>query len=404
MQHTIHLSILDSNIYFMSLSKIDQFGNRFFAAAFVLAMLIPLLRAIDKDDELVSKIENRALKKFPELPVTLDSLIDFPKEVTDYYSDHFGYRKKLMLKHVDYVNWLGGDNRFHLVTQGKDGWLFLGGLRGDQSAAHDPIRDAMNINVFTKEQLDEFAEKLSQINSYLKERKIHFTYMVTPNKHTLYFDKLPNYVKKVGSRSALDQLLLHLRENTDVHVVDVRKELFQQKEKYQLYYKQDSHWNYLGANYAQFKLVSELKAHVLTGITPTRLDIDEFKVSGRKHGDLLTFSKLPGVSEIEYIPQFTGQCALKHTADKNDKLYRRMLEVCDDKKGVALVYRDSFFEALRPYVSRQFNTTTYLWRRPTAESLKSEISDKKPNVVIYSVVERELPYVPSIDLSAEVGR
>ncbi len=384
--------------------KIDKLGNWLFAGCFILLLMLPFGRAIKKEDKLISETEKRTLNTLPAIPSTLAEVAEYPKDVADYYSDHFGYREKLTDHYLNFSNWLGGsENNFHIVTQGKDGWLFFGGLKGDQTITENSMRDAMNLDKYSDAELVKFAEALSKVDDFLKAQGIHFVFMVAPSKPTIYFDKLPSYIQKADPESALDQLFAYLRAHTDVHVVDVRDELMAAKDQTPLYYKQDTHWNLMAANHAQYKLMTELARYVSIDITPRLLPIEQFEVikSYSGGGDLWKIIRIAPVEEIIYGPEFDDNCNLQSGGSIEDRQEKRWFQRCEEKQGYALVYRDSFFEALRPYFSRQFRQTTYLWKRLNVTSLKKELKRQKPNVVVFEIVERSLPFVPDINFDGK---
>jgi hypothetical protein len=55
-----------------------------------------------------------------------------------------------------------------------------------------------------------------------------------------------------------------------------------------------------------------------------------------------------------------------------------------------LVFRDSFFSALVPFVSQSLGDTEYIWSYDFSKNLK-KIIDDKPQIVIIEMVERSIP-------------
>jgi len=47
---------------------------------------------------------------------------------------------------------------------------------------------------------------------------------------------------------------------------------------------------------------------------------------------------------------------------------------------------------LKPYISREFNRSTYIWGRLDYLLLTEYIDKESPDIVIEEVVERSLPY------------
>ena len=83
-------------------------------------------------------------------------------------------------------------------------------------------------------------------------------FFIAPDKHTIYFENMPSYITKVRDYSAADQLYDVLQNRNNITVVDLREDLVSNKEKSQLYFKVDTHWNYHGANIVQYKIAKAL--------------------------------------------------------------------------------------------------------------------------------------------------
>ncbi|MDQ7073508.1 MAG: hypothetical protein Q9N32_08785 [Gammaproteobacteria bacterium] len=189
------------------------------------------------------------------------------------------------------------------MTIGQDGWLFLGSIRPGPQKHKDPMGDAMNINLFTEDQLEEFAHSIMTIKNWLNSRGIEYVYVIAPNKHTIYFEKLPKYITKKNDKSATDQLVTYLKEHTDVHVVDLRQALFDEKLRHPVYFlKTDSHWNQYGANRAQFEIMKEIQTFFPEQVSPFLLNNEHFKQASNGGGDLVALANVEHVVEEEPQP------------------------------------------------------------------------------------------------------
>ena len=72
----------------------------------------------------------------------------------------------------------------------------------------------------------------------VEQKNIEYYYLIAPNKHSIYFDKMPSYLTKKNQESATDQLVQYLRKNTDVNAIELKGALLLKKQTQQLYYKQ----------------------------------------------------------------------------------------------------------------------------------------------------------------------
>lgn len=336
----------------------------------------------------ISANENRSLATLPSLSLTKDGINKFPKLVEEYYSDRFGLRD-WFVKCYNLVKYNLGDSPSDDVTLGKDGWLFLGSIKNGYSNYSDPIGDARNINLFSDDELKKFAKYMTSINAWLSDRGIIFVFVIAPDKHTIYFEKLPVYISKVNKYSATDQVIDYLHRHTNVPVVDLRAKLIESKNKYQLYYKTDTHWNHSGANIAQYEIMREIKRFFPKSIKP---QLFELKNGYSEDGDLARLIGVSGFKEYNPLPIFKNTC--QPSKYPKNATYREPYSYsCKGQQINVLVYRDSFFEALIPYFARKFRHSTYVWEKPTLSSLKKYVDSEHPDIVIEEWAERDFPYV-----------
>ena len=94
---------------------------------------------------------------------------------------------------------------------GQNGWLFLGSGNKDYK---DPIGDVRNANLYSEIELERFAKHMVKLNAFLKEKGIKYMLVIAPNKHTVYFEKLPSYFTKINNYSATDQVIEYLKKHT----------------------------------------------------------------------------------------------------------------------------------------------------------------------------------------------
>jgi len=368
--------------------------------AFLLAIFLPLIVGIAERDKDISELENRSLVQLPNVPKTFSQLDDFPNSFNDYYADQFGFREEFNYRHSNLERKYLEQSSSSPVTLGKDNWLFLGTPSLNPSDYHNPFSDVQKIDVYTPKQLNEAVGAFSRINNYLKERGIHYIFVIAPNKHTIYSDKLPTGVKIKNGPSAMDQLITALRKETEVHVVDLRPALFAAKEWSQIYYRYDSHWNSLGANIAQHTIMWELAKQVQGAPKPFLLTPYFFAFHNDPNfGDLLKIYPIEGASSYVPKPIFKGVCVPNQTSFRapNKSQGQRSETECSTGKLDALIFRDSFYGKLAPFLLRQFAHTTAVFDSIDRSELETELRIRKPNLIIEQIVERKLPYVPDFN-------
>ncbi len=371
------------------LNKIDSI---ILTAVFCLLIGIPFIAGIIEQDQSVSSVEKRNLATLPPLPKSIEEITKYPKAFNSYYSDHFGYREKLTKRYFKLISKLGEQSSVDDVTIGQDGWLFLGSVKPGYSDYGDPFSDYINTSLFQEKELQRFATSIMAIKTWLKNRGIEYIYVIAPNKHTIYSDKIPEFIIKRNDHSATDQLVSYIKTHTDVTIIDLRPVLLAEKQHHQVYSKNDTHWNHYGANVAQFEIMKHVGILFPEKISPSLLTSSEFKLDRKNTGDLTIIGKITGEEEINPTPIFNEKCTLKSEPSDAKKTHTM---VCDTQYLNAVIFGDSFFLALHPYFSRKFNRSTYIWEPLSYEKLVEYIDKENPDIIIEALVERKFPYVPS---------
>jgi len=366
--------------------KIEKFVIILF---FLTLIFVPFVVGIIKPDRVRSKREKRNLVQLPANPRTIEDVVEYPKRFDSYYSDQFGLRK-LMVQNYKLLQNKIGDSSSRRVIVGKDGWWFSGSISED--TFDDVIDDYRNKNMFTQEELKDFATNIQCMKDYLDSVDIKYVYVVVPVKHNVYPEKLPSYITKVGDVSAADQLVNYLTNHTDVSIVDLRGVMVDAKSQTDLYFRKDTHWNYFGSNIAQFEIMK-----VLQGYFPDiSAEYGDVRYQGTRMSDLTSMMGVTGrkFREPETVLSFENEVELKRI-NFNDGVRDSHMYVSSNTNGLsALVFRDSFFSALKPFFQRNFQYSTYIWTRADCNLFMKYSKLHKPDVVIEECLERFLPYVP----------
>lgn len=363
---------------------------------FGLAIYTPLFVGIFQQDLLSSTVEKRQLATFPTLPDSIKGINEFPDAFNNYYSDHFGLRERFTETYFSLIYRLGTQYFSTYVTFGKNGWMFLGNIKPGFQKHEDPMGDAINKNLFSEKQLEDFAHSIMAIKNWLKNKGIGYIYVIAPNKHTIYFENMPNYIVKQNKESATDQLISYLKKHTDVIVVDLRQALFEEKKKHQVYFKSDTHWNYYGANAAQFEIMKKIEAFFPEDIKPVLVNDKHFTMKSKIDGDLSHFAKTGLIVEELATPVFnaTEVCSPVKEDNSTTNVMAHTF-ICANQKLNAVIFRDSFFSYLQPFIARYFQRSTYITDKVNFQTLQKYVDLEKPDIIIDQVLERDFPYQPS---------
>ena len=317
----------------------------------------------------------------PERPRTLSGWLRLPGKFKWYFQEQFG----LKASYAAAQGWLSlrwlGKSPSPTALLGKDGWLFLASERTlDYQRHSDPFGEAA---------LDEWTRVLCERDRWLTERKTEFVFFVAPNKHTVYSEHLPDDLAANASRTRLDQLLTALSTRCpELATVDVRHQLREAREHAQLYFKTDTHWNPAAGWVAANEIARQLGKPPLSG------DLLRATAVRTEGGDL---ARVSGVqhhladTEVWAAPppnNLTDEHGKPVTWKMRDIRARARLDVRNrDGEGTAVVVRDSYGEALIPWVSLLFRRTVWIW---SYEFSAEDVMREKPDVVIQQLVERKL--------------
>src|SRR5690606_18537497 len=159
--------------------------------------------------------------------------------------------------------------------QGKEDWLFLGNGFADTVA-----KLTLDIRP-TEEQIEATVAAFSGVASAAQKYGTKVALMVGPNKSSIYPEYLPAGIVPSDNRY-IDFFLKRLQTIPNLTLYDPTSDLLKAKQtKGLLYWKTDTHWNFIGAYSAYEKLLMRL------GVTPVSVT---FKKGRTFAGDLAVMS------------------------------------------------------------------------------------------------------------------
>ena len=339
--------------------------------------------------------ENRALAPWPTVELRADWFARFDAA----FSDRFAARNALIaLEHAISVRGFHSSPVGNVVL-GRDQWLYFAGEDGHALDRH--FRGTMP---FGDDMVRQLRDELERRRQYLAARGIAYVVSVAPDKATIYPEHLPTWVTHMRAPTPLERTAELLKRDPALHFVDLREPLLEAKRSRQVYYRTDSHWNYLGAIVAYEAIMSEVQRVVgvdrLPRIAPP--DVPPY-VEGvdRYRGDLARLLGIwTGYEEPDFAPfakvlgDPSRRCArrIDHDDDPGFEIY-----VCDRAPALrAVVYRDSMAIPLIPLLSENFRRVVYVSSRRLDRSL---IEREHPDVVIDEFVERNLHVTAAFPMS-----
>lgn len=354
---------------------------------FLLIISTPLVLTLINDNISILKSENRVSAPVPEIPKSWDQWQDFSGQLERYVNDHFGLRPVFLWLYHQLKNAIN-DSSSKSVIQGKNGWLFY-------DMEIDTYR---HITKYSEVQLNQFAEVIEYRRNWLKQRGIDYIMVIAPNKSSIYPEYVPDYLTIIQPESALDQLLAYAKLHVKVPILDLRASLQQAKSQAWVYYKYDTHWNVFGGNIAQYQIAQYLAALYPNKIRPHLFTLADFSFSKEQDSDLSNMIyKVPDNTNswVAVKPaSLMNFCAnaLKHY-DKNKPITIQ----CPNNAINVVVFRDSFFDFLMPYMANYFYNSTYLNGELNLDIINGYLKSQSLNVAIEEIVERKLPHLPKLD-------
>jgi alginate O-acetyltransferase complex protein AlgJ len=345
--------------------------------------------------------EKSSLSQLPELKPDRKSIVDFHNKFVKYFIDNFGFRNTLIRWNSLFkLNVLKTD-QFPKVLVGSHDWLYL--IKDDEG--NNALEFYRAIKPFTSErELALWAQPLVDLNTYFKRKGIRFLLIFAPMKTRIYPEFIPAYLKPVRNSTRLDQLMAYLKKNTDIDSIDLGDAVLEGKKKYRVYFKHDVHWNGYGAFYGYQKIAEELK-RFFPRLNPRALGDYRVETDTCQGGDLANMLGLKDQFAEEYytfIPLYKSR-AVKVAGAYQIKSSRstEIFKTANPSLPKAVVYHDSFFIFLMPYLSEHFSRMACFqgYNRIDVSVIESE----KPDIVLYelveSFVEKSPVYVTPLNLN-----
>jgi len=350
-----------------------------FLALFFLILFIPISN-INREE--VSHKEQRRLAQYNPL-ITKEGKINynFGKDFNNWFNDRFFMRSFLIsfgeLKKFLNINWETKD-----VLKGQNGWLFY---KEDNS-----VRNFQNLDLFSIEDLKAIADHLNKINKYCISKNKKFYFVIAPDKNKIYGENYPLSIKKIreNNKSRANQLISYLKQNTNITSIYLYDTLISHKNE-GLYYKTDTHWNGIGAQYSYLKIFDYLKKDYKNLTKTEIIKGEKVNFSGDLNKMLPDFFKQP--DDMNYIPKVKNLSYICNIDKYDDKI-----NLCHNSMGLynLVMYHDSFGEGLVPYFAQTHRSAIFHFKKAVE---KKEIENA--DIVIFEIVERQLPKLTDKELS-----
>ena len=329
-------------------------------------LMIPLITNILLPSRRFSDLENRVLTEEIRWDEDLMKSGVLAERVESYVQDQFPLRDLLINLKSD-VEVLLGKEENNGVYKGQDGYLFRKPGVYEEKILSDNLK-AMDILA-------------GKWNSRL-------TLILAPPSSMVLEEKLPSFVNSAMEKAYYEQIL---KEAADSQVVPVLEKL-QEKDHEEIYFRTDHHWTQYGAYLAYEELMhtlslepvdnSSLTVHKTSGFQGTLYS--RFRGTFTKGEDFVLYE----FPEKEYTVEYAGEDRLeerilfKENLDERDK-YKVYLDGNHplikirnnqaEREEKVLVLKDSYANAMIPYLAESFSEVHYMDLRYYNASLSAYI-------------------------------
>ncbi|GFE62009.1 hypothetical protein [Geobacter sp. AOG2] len=358
------------------------YRNATIIAIFAVSLIAPLAATVFKLDRSPALQENREHAKFPVVSFEKAALKRFPHDFYNYFKDNFGFRDVFIRLNFLIRRRLLRETEFNEVLFGENGWLFFLG-------EHE-MDDARGITHYSDDTLAMWTASLERKRQWLAARGIRYLFVIAPNKETIYGENLPSYYRSVAI-TGLDEFVDYVGTHSRVEMLDLRPALLAAKKNERLYKKTDTHWNRYGAFLAYQEIVKAMSRGVSSKPASA---LSDFTIEKRyeKGGDLALLvggSEFITEEEINLIPHKKRLACRVEMNTGDPRTYAMRQE--NKKLPKAIVFRDSFFDEIIPYISEHFQHVQY-YRKHWDQSvpIASIVAEVRPDIVIEEFAERRI--------------
>lgn len=334
-------------------SGIDGWVTRGLCVLFLLSLWLPLFQMRTQFFREATTTEQRVLAPAP--PFTPRAITSFTAQYDRYFNDNFGFRTSLIRQNATLKIKGFHTSPLPSLVLGKEDWLFFDGTKaGDGISLPDYEGNAQ----FTPETLAHINEKFTSNQAFFAERGITFLIVITPSKHSIYPEYLPDRYTK-GTATRLEQVVTH--QNHAVPILDLTPALLRAKQRAPVYYTTDQHWNNFGA-FIGWQEIQQALHQDLPNLSYT---VRETPIGG---GDLARFGSVQDLYSDKEISAVSTSPALSRSEH-------------------LLIFHDSFTDWLQPYIAESYPNATSVLRDLPDYSL---IETTRPDIVIWELNERYL--------------
>lgn len=362
-----------------------SFQQSFLVALFIVLLFSQLLYLPFRSDRLKLPSENRNASTLPDFRT--DSSALFNRALNNYLNDQVAGRSQLIsINNFMYYSLFRQLLNNPFVYFGTDGWMFYIG---------EGYRDFFeNKTPLAETELHDIKTIFETIRDTVEAQGAKFYVIIPRLPHYVYEDKLGGRLFQHRKPSKFEQFTAFMKRSSDLNIIDVNTVIKEARKKtgLDMYYKTDSHWNYIGAYLAYNKLMQSISTDFSTCGKPIPFSEIKWIYTEDTLADLADMSGMQGyVTKSGYVPQHPALRANSDTLPPPAFYpFRHSFTVNNKKEGPdMLIFHDSYTRLFYPYLGYHFHKSTFLW---TFIFDNSYITQFKPDIVIWEMSERSLQH------------
>jgi hypothetical protein len=340
----------------------------FFLLILGISAISPLLPPDDFWQSLVSSSDKFSIRH------AFRSAMTFPQSYSSYFNDHYRLHDQYIDAFHSIRLWVLKEKEFPNVLMGKEDWLYYTG--------ENNIRDFECTSPFTRKELDSLVERLQGWHNQLSSMGVDFYLVIAPNKEAIVPQYLPDGIRTGWSICRIDQVMNVLAE-TNVRTLDLRPPLLAVAGDSQVYHRTDTHWNDTGALIAVNEILKMLR------LDDPRIEhpsFEQYSMEQRSfQGDLSRFIPKDArfVEQAVFLTPVGGHKA-KITQGESRWVFSNHK---DPSLPKVIVFRDSFSDALIPFLAEHFSNGIYVHSFVVDFDL---VEKEQPDIVILEIAQRYL--------------
>lgn len=316
-----------------------RFGYILFAVLFFVVCTLPVL---------LMPVAYAGEKELPALPrlYTPGEGVNraFGEEVESALTQNFAGRDRLVSVNARLTGAIFHTSAERQVILGEDGWLFY----------EQTLEDYLGTNPLTEGELADIAKTMALIEEFAAGQGSDFLFTVAPNKNSVCGAYMPYYTLPARAENDLARLAAAMAAE-DIPYLDLYALL---DGRHELFHKRDSHWNNAGARLAYDAMMEAL------GQPHERFEDAATTIEKTWAGDLdrLVYP-VDGIldDQVVYDPAPSSFFNFQGPAVTD---VSRVRTTASAGTGSLLMFRDSFGNALIPFVSTAWADATYISATP----------------------------------------